>query len=113
MLTDSQVRAAKPKDKPYKLADAGGLYLQVTPSEGKHWRWRYERGGKEKTYTIGSYPDVRLPDARSERDEARKALKAGRDPSREKKLLHAVSKINPDQTFFATARNWFDQRKPL
>ncbi|EHH68262.1 tyrosine-type recombinase/integrase [Gluconobacter morbifer] len=113
MLTDSQVRAAKPKDKPFKLTDGGGLYLQVTPSGGKHWRWRYEIGGKEKTYTIGSYPDVRLPDARSERDEARKVLQAGRDPAKEKKLLKTIGKVDPSQTFIATARDWFEQRKDL
>ncbi|KXU99269.1 integrase [Gluconobacter potus] len=113
MLTDSQIRAAKPKDKAFKLTDGGGLYLQVTPSGGKHWRWRYEIEGKEKTYTIGSYPDVRLPDARSERDEARKVLRAGRDPAKEKKLLRSIGKVNPAQTFIATARDWFAQRKDL
>ncbi|WP_228125599.1 tyrosine-type recombinase/integrase [Gluconobacter cadivus] len=113
MLTDSQVRAAKPKDKAFKLTDGGGLYLQVTPSGGKHWRWRYEIEGKEKTYTIGSYPNVRLPDARSERDEARKVLQAGRDPAKEKKLLRAIGSVDPAQTFIATARNWFAQRKDL
>jgi len=113
MLTDTQIRAAKPKEKPYKLTDGGGLYLQVSPAGGKHWRWRYEFQGKEKTYTIGSYPDTRLPDARSERDDARKVLKSGRDPSKEKKILKAVARIDPNQTFEATARDWFDQRKDL
>lgn len=92
---------------------AGGLYLQVTPSGGKHCHWRYEIEGKEKTYTIGSYPDVRLPEAQSERDEARKVLQAGRDPAKEKKLLKTISKVDPTQTFIATARDWFAQRKDL
>ncbi|MBS1040986.1 integrase arm-type DNA-binding domain-containing protein [Gluconobacter cerinus] len=113
MLTDSQVRAAKPKEKSYKLSDGKGLYLQVTPAGGKHWRWRYEIDGKEKTYTIGSYPEVRLPDARSERDEARKVRQAGRDPAKEKKFLKAVGKIDPKQTFIATAKSWYEQRKDL
>ncbi|WP_086644231.1 phage integrase central domain-containing protein [Acetobacter sp. DsW_063] len=113
MLTDTQVRAAKPKEKPYKLTDSGGLYVQITPSGGKHWRWRYELDGKEKTYTIGAYPDVRLLDARSARDEARKVLRAGRDPAQEKQILRAIGKIDPDQTFAATARDWFARRKPI
>ena len=64
MPTDSHIRAAKPKDKAFKLTDGGGLYLQVTSSGGKHWRWQHEIKGKKKTYTIGTYPKVSLINAR-------------------------------------------------
>ncbi|WP_225199136.1 Arm DNA-binding domain-containing protein [Gluconobacter oxydans] len=87
MLTDSQIRAAKPKDKAFKLTDGGGLYLQVTPSGGKHWRWRYEIKGKKKTYTIGTYPEVSLINARRVREGAREELRNGQDPSLSRSAL--------------------------
>ncbi|MBN9254641.1 MULTISPECIES: Arm DNA-binding domain-containing protein [unclassified Mesorhizobium] len=73
-LTDTQVRNAKPTDKPYKLADGGSLHLYVSPAGGKLWRYRYEFGGKEKLLSLGTYPDLGLAAARS----ARKASRSGR-----------------------------------
>ncbi|WP_051626135.1 tyrosine-type recombinase/integrase [Kozakia baliensis] len=113
MLTDSQVRTAKGKEKAYKITDGGGLYVQITPPGGKHWRWRYEFNKKEKTLTLGSYPEVSLADARVERDAARKVLRAGRDPSIEKRIIRAAIRTNPGETFEATARAWHEQRIDL
>jgi len=70
MLTDAKVRAAKPRAKPYKLTDANPLFLLVTRSGGKLWRWGYVYDGKQKSMAFGAYPLVGLADARTKRDEA-------------------------------------------
>ena len=59
-LTDIKIRSAKPREKSYKLSDSGGLYLEVSPSGGKYWRWKYRFAGKEKRLAFGVYPDVSL-----------------------------------------------------
>jgi phage/plasmid primase-like uncharacterized protein len=82
-LTQLQIKAAKPKDRPYKLADGGGLYVEVMPTGGKLWRMKYRRpDGKENRLSFGSYPDVSLVDARAKRDSARKLLAEGQDLGR-------------------------------
>ena len=63
-LTDTEIRRARPADAPYRLAEAGNLFLWVTPSGGKHWRWGYRFEGKQKLMTFGKYPDVSLARAR-------------------------------------------------
>lgn len=68
MLTESAIRAAKPKDKRYKLYDERGLYLAVTPSGSKQWRMQYWFGGREKLLALGLHPDVSLKRAREKRD---------------------------------------------
>ena len=79
-LTDVKIRSAKPREKSYKLADSGGLYLEVSTSEGKYWRWKYRFGGKEKRLACGVYPDVTLKMARDKRDEARLQFAKGDRP---------------------------------
>ena len=79
-LTDRQIKNAKPADKAYKLADGGGLYLQVTPAGGKLWRLKYRVGGKEKLLSIGKYPLISLLEAREAAESARRLLAAGQDP---------------------------------
>jgi hypothetical protein len=73
MLSDIQVRKAKPEAKPYKLTDERQMYLLVNPNGGKLWRFNYTFDRKQKTMALGAYPDVLLSDARTRRDEARKA----------------------------------------
>ncbi len=58
MLTDTKVKALKAKDKPYKVFDARGLYLQVRPNGSKYWRFKYRFAGKEKLLAFGTYPDI-------------------------------------------------------
>ncbi|EHM4777090.1 DUF4102 domain-containing protein, partial [Salmonella enterica] len=70
-LNARQVETAKPKDKPYKMADGGGLYLLVKTNGSRYWRLKYRIDGKEKLLALGVYPDVSLADARAKRDEAR------------------------------------------
>jgi integrase len=115
-LTDSQVRNAKPKGKPYKLADGGGLHLFVSNAKGegkgKLWRYRYEMGGKEKLLSLGAYPVVSLAAARVARDEARETLQAGRDPAVAKKLRKLASARDAVNTFEAIGREWYGLQKP-
>ena len=80
-LTDLQVSKAKPKEKDYKLADGKGLYLLVTTTGGKLWRFKYRFQGKEKVLALGKWSAVSLLDARKGCGDARKLLANGRDPS--------------------------------
>jgi len=90
-LSDTSIRAAKPKQAQYKLYDDSGLVLLVRPSGGKRWRLKYRFGGKEKQLSIGRYPDVSLRAARERRDLARKLIAAGKDPGTEKKQFVGAS----------------------
>src|ERR1700674_3440358 len=89
-LADVKIRNAKPDVKPRKLFDGRGLFLLLTPSGGKWWRFKYRFGGKAKTLSLGIYPDVGLREARERRDEARKLLAAGVDPGVERKAAKAA-----------------------
>ena len=84
-LTDTAIRKAKPADKPVRMFDGGGLYLEIALTGGKLWRWKYRHGGKEKRLALGAYPAVSLADARERHAEARKLLAAGIDPSEQRK----------------------------
>lgn len=108
-LTDIKVKTAKPKDKPYKLADGGGMYLLINTNGSKYWRMKYRFAGKEKMLSIGVYPDVTLADAREKRSEARKLLAAGGDPGgkKEEKIAQQMSLQN---TFEAIAREWHQSK---
>ena len=75
-LTDPEIRNAKPGDKPFKLYDAGGLFLLIQKNGGKWWRLKYRFAGKEKLLSMGAYPDVGLKEARKKRDAARELLAA-------------------------------------
>lgn len=110
-LSDTAVKNAKPKDKPYKIADSGGLFLLVMPNGSKYWRLRYFSGGKEKTLALGVYPDVPLADARERRAEAKKRLAAGIDPGEAKKQIRREEAIKAANTFEAIAWEWYAQRK--
>lgn len=109
-LTDTAVRAAKPKERPYKLADAGGLYLEVAPSGGKWWRLKYRHGGKEKRLSLGVYPAVGLKEARTRAAAAKEQLAQGLDPSAERRAakIEAAAAAN---SFEHVARDWFARQK--
>ncbi len=89
-LTDVKIRSAKPKASDYRLADAAGLYLFVTPSGGKLWRWNYRYDGKQKTMSLGKFPDISLADARSAHQTARMDLAKGNDPMAQRKAEKAL-----------------------
>lgn len=105
-LTARQIEAAKPKDKPYKLADGGGLYVEVSSKGAKYWRMKYRYGGKEKRLAFGIYPRVSLADARERREVAKKILAAGGDPGEVKKAERISQKLTTENTFESLAREW-------
>jgi len=111
MLTDARVRTAKPRPKPYKIADANRLFLLVTPSGGKLWRWNYDHDGKSKTMAIGAYPLISLADARTKRDEACAILSEGHDPVVVKRLKKEANLEAGRQTFERIAREWYENAK--
>ncbi|EBS2908999.1 integrase arm-type DNA-binding domain-containing protein [Salmonella enterica] len=108
-LTDAKIRAAKPDEKPYKLADSGNMFLLVHPNGSRYWRLRYRFQGKERTLALGVYPDVSLSDAREKRDAARKLIAEGIDPCEQKR----ANKSLPDtaQTFETVAQQWHRSNK--
>lgn len=110
-LTDTAIRNAKPADKPVRLFDGGGLYLEIAPSGGKWWRLKYRFGGKEKRYSLGVYPEVTLATARKKRDEAREKLAAGIDPGEAKKAEKRASLLAAANSFEVVARGWMDERR--
>lgn len=105
-LTDVKVKTAKPKEKPYKLTDGGGMYLLINVNGSKYWRMKYRFAGKEKMLSIGIYPDVSLADAREKGSEARKILSAGGDPGEVKKEEKIAQQMSHKNTFEAIAREW-------
>lgn len=105
-LTDITVKSIKPSDKPQKLSDAGGLYLLVHPNGSKYWRLKYRFLGKEKVLAMGSYPLVTLSVARGLRDDAKRLLLNGQDPSEVKQSKKAETKLEAANTFEAVAREY-------
>src|SRR5258708_2160553 len=102
MLTDTAIRAAKPREKSYKLFDALGLYLEVAPTGSKLWRLMYRHDGRENRLALGAHPDTSLKQARERRDAARRQLAAGVDPSSQRQ----AEKLATANTFEAVAREW-------
>ncbi|EMC8493699.1 tyrosine-type recombinase/integrase [Klebsiella pneumoniae] len=105
-LNARQVDAAKPREKAYQLADGAGLYPEVVPSGSRYWRMKYRFNGKEKRLAFGVYPAVSLAQARALRDEAKKKLAEGIDPSFAKKEEKLVRDVRLHNTFQAVALEW-------
>lgn len=103
-LTSAKIRTAKPGSKPYKLTDAANMYLLIHPNGSCYWRLRYRHQGKEKTFSLGQYPQMSLAEAREYRDEVRKLIATGVDPCEQKRAQKAV----PDgsRSFETIARQW-------
>ncbi len=110
-LTDTAVRAAKPESKPRKLADEKGLFLLIQPSGGKLWRLKYRHLGKEKKLSLGRYPDVTLKEARERRDEARRVLAKGIDPSVEKRTRQLAAEEQAANTFVTIANEYISKQE--
>ena len=109
-LTDAAVRAAKPREKAYKLADSQGMYLHVAPSGAKYWRLKYRVDGKERVHALGVYPTVSLLAARKARDAIKDQLRAGLDPSHEKRRVKIETGLRRTNSFEAIAREWYDAK---
>ena len=111
-LTDPKIRNTKPGAKSIRLFDGGGLYLEVAPSGGRWWRLKYRFDGKEKRLSLGVYPDIGLKDARARRDEARKQVANGVDPSLHRKAVKSSKTTAAANTFEVVARQWFLEKSP-
>ena len=110
MLTDRQVRTAKPRDKAYKLADRNSLFLHVSAKGHKSFRYKYRFDGKEQLLVIGAFPDVGLGDAREAMESARKLLKEGRNPKHGVAKKRLLGDMSSDYSFETIARRWYAQQ---
>ena len=104
-LTDKTIRNAKHGEKNRRF-DGGGLYLELAPQGGKWWRLKYRFAGKEKRLSLGVYPTVPLKQARERRDESKKLLANGIDPSEQRKAHRAAVTERAANSFEAVAREW-------
>ncbi|PZR86357.1 MAG: integrase [Hyphomicrobiales bacterium] len=112
MLTDSAIRAAKPKTgRTAKLSDGGGLQLWVQPSGSKLWNLAYRFAGKQRKLAIGSYPGIGLKEARAKREEAKKLLASGFDPSQQKRLGKLASDNQKADIFVAISREVLEKKR--
>jgi len=106
-LNDTRIRNAKPKDKPYKLADGKGMVLLINPNGSKWWRLRYNIDGREKMLSLGVYPEVSLAAARSKAHDARTAVASGADPSVGRKTEKRERIAASRGTFKSIAEEWY------
>lgn len=109
-LTDIQPKTAKPKTKPYKLSDGGGLYLLVNPDGQKYWRMKYRFEGAERLMAFGKYPDISLAAARKSRIAVRDLLNQGIDPSQDKRQKKEAKVAANANSFEKLARAWHANR---
>lgn len=109
-LTARQVDTSKPKDKPYKVSDGGGLYLLVNPNGSRYWRLKYRIAGKEKLLALGVYPDITLAEARQKRADAKKVLAAGGDPGQEKQEEKQAKEQAVANSFERLAMEWHSHK---
>jgi integrase len=107
MLTQATIKALKTTERQYKVSDSGGLYMLVTPKEGRYWRYKYRYHGVEKLLAIGVWPRTSLKEARAKRDDARKLLDQGIDPSAQRQ----AEKQSRAETFQAFADEWLAQQR--
>ena len=109
MLTDAQCRNATcpPDRKQARFSDAGGLYLQVSPTGSRRWFWKYRIAGVEKQLALGSYPDISLTAARKARDAARLEKSDGRDPVQARKVAKLKAAATGTDSFKETALEWY------
>ena len=107
MLSNLLINKTKPQTKTVRLSDGRGMYLEISPTGGKWWRFKYRLDGKEKRISLGVYPDVGLADARDKREEARRLVAAGIDPTEHRKAAKVALVESTENTFEAIAREWF------
>jgi integrase len=105
-LTELKCKSAKAQEKPYRITDGGGMYMEVMPNGSKYWRLKYRLLGKEKRLALGVYPEVSLAEAREARDTARKIIKTGEDPCFAKKEDRRERILRAEHSFEAVAREW-------
>lgn len=110
-LTDAKLRTLKPTDRPQKIADAGGLHILITPKGSRLWRFSYRYAGRQKLMALGSYPLVSLAEAREARDEAKRLLIKGDDPSEARKTEARRRRLAAENSFAEVAADWFARKQ--
>ncbi|WP_238336435.1 tyrosine-type recombinase/integrase [Shewanella algae] len=110
MLTDTQCRSAKPKEKLYRLNDSDGLYLEVKPNGKKAWRYRFKINGKSSMFALGEYPVVKLVEARDKCKQARKLVSEGINPVQARQLDKIRKANEAANTFEVIAREWLQMK---
>ncbi|MDE2270644.1 MAG: integrase arm-type DNA-binding domain-containing protein, partial [Xanthomonadaceae bacterium] len=113
MLTNAKLRTLKPKAKLYRVADSAGLCIEVQPTGARYWRISYRYAGRRKMLSLGVYPEVSLVEARRRRDDARKQIADGYDPSAQRKLAKLTAHIAAETAFEPVAREWLAGRGDL
>lgn len=111
-LTDSKAKAAKPKDRPYRLSAGNALSLFVSVAGGKSWQLKYRLGGREQVYTIGRYPMISLSEARGLASEARVNVSKGEHPLKVRREQSAARQVEKLNTFGAIANEWLTVNEP-
>ncbi|EPH3134550.1 tyrosine-type recombinase/integrase [Klebsiella pneumoniae] len=109
-LNDMQIRRAKPEAKAYTLGDGQGLSLLIEPNGSKSWRFRYRYAGKHKMISLGVYPTITLADARSRRDDARKLVAEGKNPSEVRKEQKIALQTESESAFEKIATEWHQMK---
>jgi integrase len=111
-LTELAIKAARPEEKPRRLHDAGGLYLEVTPAGSRLWRWKYRFAKKERRLALGAHPEVSLRQARELRDGARRLLAGGQDPGAARRTAKARADEDRIYTLRAAVADWLAFKGP-
>jgi integrase len=111
LLTVTGIKALKPRAKAYKVFDGRGLYLQVSPSGSKLWRFRYKFAGRTKVLSLGAFDDVSLAEARAKADKERGLLRGGIDPTAERKRRKVREILDREETFEAVALDWLKRQR--
>lgn len=109
-LNDMQIRRAKPEAKAYTLGEGQGLSLLIEPNGSKSWRFRYRFAGKPKMISLGVYPTITLADARSRRDDARKLVAEGKNPSDVRKEQKIALQTESESAFEKIATEWHQMK---
>lgn len=105
-LSDVKIRAAKPQEKLYSISDGEGMFLEVSPTGGKWWRFKYRFNGKQKRLSLGTYPSTSLKVARDKRQQARELLASGVDPAQQRKTEKLATETALRNTFAGVAEEW-------
>lgn len=113
VLTDTEIKRAPRRGKPYRLNDGRGLYLIVNPNGSKWWRFAYTFSGKRNNLSLGTYPDIGLADARQRLDDGRRLVAQGVDPVEQKKAAKTAAVERAENRFEAVAREWLSKQQHL
>lgn len=107
LLNDTKIRATKPKSKEYRLRDGDGLFLVIRSNGKKYWQLRYQFLNKEKSISLGRYPQISLSEARIKKNEHHKTLEQGKDPSTERKRNRIEAIVRNRNDFYTVAEEWY------